>query len=343
MNQPKKIRSCATGQRCLSHYHGTNHPESCTICRECGYYHASTDVHASDPKTATLHDGNWLRAGMIRPMDRVELAGVFHTVTGFKDEGDVVHLDFENIQPQTFNINTMFRVEKSLSSQKNDQTLFQSIRQAVASAEAVKRPTPADTDDWGLQVFDWMEGAIRMLKNREWAEQMPLSNAMLCDLETQISELVGSASRYTEVQSKFRAAVATLESLGYSYPVDGAEQWRPAQGDMPDYIKWEKGIISGLPPLHARIVFDFPQWGHVQTGRVMGISDKHIIISYQDESRDEPEEIAVELCEVTIWPYSEADHNRANELAIAMLVDVSSYNSAHYYRMAYRLLKSGKI
>lgn len=341
MNQPNKIRSCATGQRCLSHYHGTNHPESCTLCRECGYYHASTDVHASDPKTATLQDGSWLRAGMIRTMDRVELAGVFHTVTGFKDEGDVVHLDFENIQPQTFNINTMFRVEKSLSSQKNDQSLFQSIRQAVASAEAVKRPTPADTDDWGLQVFDWMEGAIRMLKNREWAEQMPLSNAMLCDLETQISELVGSASRYTEVQPKFRAAVATLESLGYSYPVDGADKWQQTPA-IPYAEQWEKGLISGLPPVGAQITYEWNNRNSIQNGKVLGVGATHIIVD-RFTGEGETEEEVLEISEVVIYPYSEDDHMRATKLTEDAREAGQRLNLSAVYGIFLKLIKAGKI
>lgn len=342
MSQPNKIRSCVTGQRCLSHYHGTNHPESCTLCRECGYYHEKkADQPASEP--APLPEGNWLPASKIRPMDRVELAGVFHTVTGFTEGDDVIHFDFENIQPQTFNLNTMLKVEKSLGSQKSDQTLFEAVRQAVKQTESVSRKSlAADQDDWGLQVFDWMEGAIRMLKNREWAEQMPLDNAMLCDFEAQISELVGQSTRYTEVQQKFRAAVATLESLGYSYPVDGAEMWRPAAGEMPDYIKWEKGLISGLPPVGAQITYEWSNRHTIQNGKVLGVGSTHIIVDrYVDEG--ETEEEVLEIAEVVIYPYSEEHHLRATQLTLDAKEAGQRMNLSAVYGIFLKLIKAGKL
>lgn len=196
----------------------------------------------------------------------------------------------------------------------------------------------------GDEFFDWAEDAVRMLKNREWAEQMPLGNSLLCDLETEISELVGLAGRFTEVQNKFAAAVSTLESLGYSYRVEGAAMWAPPHGSVPDFILWERGENPGLPPVKSQVVFDYQ--GRIGTGTVLGIGSKSVIIEemLDLDGTEKAEEFCAELLEISIWPYSQVDHERAMELVEAMAeVKGQQRRPGGYYRLAFNLIKSGKI
>lgn len=342
MKPKSNFRSCPTGKRLLSHRHGQTHPNECVLCRECGYYHAAEWGAAlktlSDAKPEFAMAENYVRAMDIRPMDRVELAGVFHTVTGYShDEDGVVALDFENIQPQTFGIMTPLRVEKTLTSRENDQTLFQAIREVIKPA-----PLENSLDDFGDKAIDWMSSAINMLRGRQWAEQMPIDSPILCDLEVQISELVGRASRFDEVQAKFAAAVATLESLGYSYPVEGAAMWRPAHGHAPDYIRWEHGEIKGLPPVGAQIVYEYANFETLSIGKVKAIGDLYMLVSKYSGDEGETEEVVLEICDATIWPYSEADLNRAHELS-EIMSDGSKSGRDRYLKLAHRLIKSGKI
>lgn len=91
----------------------------------------------------------------------------------------------------------------------------------------------------------WIASAVEMLKNHEWAEAMPLDTPILCDLEAQISELVGLSTRYTEIQHKFSAACRTLESLGFKYLNEGDTHWTATETiDLTPYYG-EPEIKSG--------------------------------------------------------------------------------------------------
>jgi len=247
-------RHCPTGKRPLSHYHAQKEGiQFFDKCADCSWYHQKPHAQTSPAYAKPAEDGNEISvtAGKVRPMDKILIGGVPRLVLGYGEElrpnepEPVVILTLEEIgeiklpfstkvvlstnKPQA-EVDTSSQQAESLASRRNDEQLLAAVSQAVKQ----RQREDGAPDDFGLMAFDWMEGAIRMLKSGEWAEQRPL-NPMLQDLEVQISEMVGSSNRYTEVQHKFAAAVRTLESLGYSYEVEGAEQWRPPAGPAPEW------------------------------------------------------------------------------------------------------------
>lgn len=323
-------RNCATGKRPLSVHYASNHPDTCQKCSECGYWHEiqpkqnpfKAELQALADELAQELPPDYKRACDIRPLDRVKSKdGLFHLVTGFNHHDLTVELLFDDVPPAHFGTNTPLQVDTA-ESRRNDQALAQ----AVAGVATENRQAKAAGDDFGMKAFDWLEGAIRLLKNREWAEQFP-QNAMLQDMEVQISELVGSATRYTEIQHKFAAAVRTLESLGYSYPVDGAEMWRPARGDKPDFIKWEQGELPDeIPPVGAQVICMYHYQSQVYIGTVLGVGKENIIIEeiMQDGGR---EEISVGLGELAMVPYNADQFKAAQSLAQRMVGNNRKYGN----------------
>lgn len=108
---------------------------------------------------------------------------------------------------------------ESLASRRNDELLEESINIRSAFCESA---------------MTWLTNAELMLRNGEWAEQHPRFQ-QLADMEIQVSELVALAHRYEEIQSKFRAACYTLESMQMHYV--GGDKWVKD----PNWVNFEDG------------------------------------------------------------------------------------------------------
>lgn len=332
----KELEACPTGKFPIDPQRGMTVKTEGYKCPIWDRWYKDLPVETSMKKARAA----FKHASCIVVNDRVYIGGKFTRVMSTtKYQDDFVEIEVEGwLGPRMFHKSTPVLIDTA-SAKRHDDQLSADLK--ASQADDIDHRMD---EDWGSQAFNWMQGAIRMLKNREWAEQMPLGNAMLCDLETQISELVGLSTRYTEVQHKFAAAVRTLESLGYEYRSEGAEQWAPTRwATPPDYIKWEKGLISGLPPVGAQITYEWGNGNKISNGKVVGVGSQNMIVARYSGEEGETEEEVLELCEVIFWPYSEADHNRAQELTEALRSEGQRMNSNAVYSMILRLIKAGKI
>lgn len=374
------IRKCSTGKQCFSHPHTQR--EGVKLferCSDCGYYHRKTEsaaVYKAPPVTKETGPlRNKVPAHILERLIienkghsyAIEFDGVYRPIEAVIIDGTTALIKFYDEQNgygetvvgynQAVNIEvTAIDVPDLMVGCRNDEQLLAD----VAKVSGIKPTThthqysetkPVDPNavelvrnaNFGLRCFDFCSAAIGMLQNREWANLFP-EDAILSDLDVQISELVYSSTRYTEIQAKFAAAVSTLESLGFYYPVEGAKAWKPQRGEAPDFIRWESGEQPGLPPVKSQVVFDFE--GRLGTGTIMGITEHFAII---EEMRDfDGTEEANEICASTdslkFWPYNQEDHERALALVEAMKgIEGNHRAPAHYYRLAFNLIKSGKI
>lgn len=323
-------RNCATGRRPLSGHYALNHPESCEKCSECGYWHLIKAVKppiidelqaVADHLAAELPP-DWKRAADVRPLDTIEVvldtpSGVvreFHTVTGFNHQDNTVELLFTDRAPAFFGMNTPVRIDR-LAAKRNDEALAEAV-QRVAKED---RQATAAGNDFGMQAFDWMESAIRMLKNGEWAERHP-DNAMLADLETAIGDAVISGSAYHEIQPKFKAACATLEEMGFIYDVEGATRWHIYDAELKadfNSNRWERGEIDCPPPVGAKFIATGVYTDMVICGRVLGVGDENIIVKYTEQDGTTCE-LALELKDFNFIPYSGDKLDRAKYMAQIM-------------------------
>ena len=381
------LRHCPTGRRPLSHSHANREGAHLfERCNQCGYFHqkphAETSPTFQQPEI-TAETGpmrNRIAAHLVQQLMgknpghtyAVEVGGTYKPIEGMVIDGPTCLIKFYDPKngygEMTCGYNSPISIEVSLAEsedlhvRQHDQQLLDAVKTAaaggvrVAPQELVK-PEQASPEEphraellrnanFGLRCFDYVSSAIGMLQNGEWAEQKP-ADALLADFEVQISELVGRANRFEEIQAKYAAAVSTLESLGYSYRVEGAAMWAPPHGSVPDFILWERGELTGMPPVKAQVVFDYQ--GRIGTGKVVGAGQNNVIIEEMRDFDGEPEfnEFCAELVEISIWPYSQVDHERAMELVEAM-TDVQSARGAQrstgsYYRLAFNLIKSGKV
>lgn len=378
------LRHCPTGRRPLSHSHANREGAHLfERCNQCGYFHqkphAETSPTFQQPEI-TAETGpmrNRIAAHLVQQLMgknpghtyAVEVGGTYKPIEGMVIDGPACLIKFYDPKTgygeMTCGYNSPINIEVSLTEaedlqvSQHDQQLLDAVKTAAAGGKRVapqelvkpEQASPAEQHsaellrnaNFGLRCFDYVSSAVGMLQNGEWAEQKP-ADAILADLEVQICELVYSSTRYTEIQAKFAAAVSTLESLGYSYRVEGAAMWAPPHGSVPDFILWERGENPGLPPVKSQVVFDYQ--GRIGTGTVLGIGSKSVIIEevLDLDGTEKAEEFCAELLEISIWPYSQVDHERAMELVEAMAeVKGQQRRPGCYYRLAFNLIKSGKI
>lgn len=373
------IRKCETGKQCFSHpYAQREGVDLFDRCPECGYYHRKDNTATKYPAPPVTKESGPMRNkvpahilqrlmidnkhhsyaiefnGIYRPIEAIKIEGVTATIS-FYDEvngygesvvgyNEAVNIEVTAIEPPDL-----------MTGRRNDEQLLESVRRFSRTAgephnleQMVKVDAGTHVEmtrnaNFGLRCFDFVSNALGMLQSGEWAEQKPV-DALLADFEVQIGELVARANRFEEIQAKYAAAVSTLESKGYSYRVEGAAMWAPPHGSVPDFILWERGTLKGMPPVNAQVVFDIN--GRIGTGKVVGIGQENIII---EEMRDfdgteEAHEFSAELASINVWPYSQADHERAIELVEAMTaVKGPQSRTGSYYRLAFNLVKSGKV
>lgn len=374
------IRKCNTGKQCFSHPYAQREGVALfTRCSECGYYHRNENTTAKYPSPPVTKETGPLRnkvpAHVLQRLIienkehsyAIEFDGVYRPIEAVIIDGTTALIKFYDEQNgygetvvgynQAVNIEvTAIDAPDLMTGRRNDEQLLADVAKVAGvkpASHVHQTPETTTTDpasaelvrnaNFGLRCFDFISSTLGMLRSGEWAEQHP-SDAILADLDVQISELVGRANRFEEIQNKYAAAVSTLESLGYSYRVEGAAMWAPPHGSVPDFILWERGQHPGLPPVKSQVVFDYQ--GRIGTGVVLGIGSKSVII---EEARDvdgteEPDEFCAELLEISLWPYSQADHERAMELVEAMAeVKGQQRRPGGYYRMAFNLIKSGKV
>ena len=384
------LRHCPTGRRPLSHSHANREGAHLfERCNQCGYFHqkphAETSPTFQQPEI-TAETGpmrNRIAAHLVQQLMgknpghtyAVEVGGTYKPIEGMVIDGPTCLIKFYDPKngygEMTCGYNSPISIEVSLAEsedlqvRQHDQQLLDAVKTAaaggvrVAPQELVK-PEQASPEEphraellrnanFGLRCFDYVSSAIGMLQNGEWAEQKP-ADAILADLEAQIGEMVARSNRYTEVQPKFRAAVATLESLGYEYRCDGAEQWAPPRGEVPDYIQWERGELAGLPPAGTLVV---AMCGAVcLVGRIMGAGCEAMIMrpgtldqnGELDFSTEQREQILTDE-EWSVSPYNPQTFARAMELAAAMIGKPVPINRlpGRELAVAFRLLESGVL
>ena len=375
------IRKCSTGKQCFSHPHTQREGvELFERCSDCGYYHRKTEssaVYNSPPVTKETGPlRNKVPAHILQRLIienkghsyAIEMDGVYRPIEAVIIDGPTALIKFYDEQNgygetvvgynQAVNIEvTAIDVPDLMVGRRNDERLLDDVAK-LAGIKPTNHPhqynetKPVDPNaaelvrnaNFGLRCFDYVSAALGMLRSGEWAEQHP-TDAILADLDMEISEMVGRANRFEEIKNKYAAAVSTLEYLGYSYRVEGAPMWAPPHGSVPDFILWERGEKLGVPPVTSQVVFDFA--GRIGTGKVMGIGQNHIIIEevIDRDGTEEVYEFCAELGLINIWPYSHADHERAMELVEIMsaVPGQKHRQSGSYYRMAFNLIKSGKI